>query len=214
MCGKSLYRFAGRKCLDQIVKLHLFEQAAPVDIINMWSMHHEFDFQYWGRVLPAQAYEALQPRMRQCPYFVVPVFRDRGIFNVVTNYHTGHDDLVVCAPLGEYQEKGDNATVHMTIQFFTELAKSKGLVLVRCELSDKRMTKQDAMFVTHILLKYYSSPTHYQYVETFNKSPNQFNYHNYLRHMKEEATKEMDKGKNIQIMDEKRDWSLGGAKSA
>eukprot|EP01062_Namystynia_karyoxenos_P061085 TRINITY_DN53048_c0_g1_i1.p1 TRINITY_DN53048_c0_g1~~TRINITY_DN53048_c0_g1_i1.p1 ORF type:complete len:251 (+),score=98.39 TRINITY_DN53048_c0_g1_i1:64-753(+) len=202
-CPKSIFRKPGRKSLDQIVKLDLFEKTPPADIMNMWMTHHQFDLQYWGRVLSAQQYEALQPRMRQCPYFVVPVFRDKGLFNVVTNYQTGHDDLILCAPLGEWQEKQDNAPIHMTIQFFTELARSKELVLVRCELKDQRMTKQDAMFVTHTLLRYYTLPNLYQTVETFNKNPSQFDFHAYLRQIKEDAARETGKGARVEIADKK-----------
>eukprot|EP00756_Hemistasia_phaeocysticola_P046931 Hpha_TRINITY_DN20788_c0_g1::TRINITY_DN20788_c0_g1_i1::g.33403::m.33403/K07555/ATPeAF1, ATPAF1, ATP11; ATP synthase mitochondrial F1 complex assembly factor 1 len=200
MAGKGIFKTAGKKCLDQIVKLHLFEKAAPVDIASMWMTHHEFDLQYWGRVIPSQAYDELKPRLRTCPHFVVPIFRDKGIFNMVTNYHPGHDDLVLGTTLQEWQEQGDSASVHMTLQFFTELQRSKGLVLARAELSDSRITKQDAMFVTQLLLKYYTMPDLYsRYVECFNRRSNEFDYHAYLRQVQQEAKVETRKGGNVVI---------------
>eukprot|EP00755_Sulcionema_specki_P018576 Sspe_Gene.67221::Locus_39685_Transcript_1_1_Confidence_1.000_Length_703::g.67221::m.67221/K07555/ATPeAF1, ATPAF1, ATP11; ATP synthase mitochondrial F1 complex assembly factor 1 len=196
---------AGRKSLDQIMKIDLLERTPPADIINIWKTHHEMILHYWGRVVSAAQYEVIQPRLRQNPYFVVPVFRDKGLFNVVTNYQPDLD-LVLVAPLGEWQKKQDHTTTHMTIQFFPELIKAKGLVLVRCELQDQHMTKQDAMFVTHILLKYYTFPQNFSLVETFNKNPSQFDYHAFLRQLKEEAEANTGKGKNVQILDKKADW--------
>ncbi|KAJ9469895.1 ATP synthase mitochondrial F1 complex assembly factor 1 [Diplonema papillatum] len=214
----NMLKEAGRKSLDSILKLELLEKASPAAIMNLWTTHHQLVMQYWGRVISTEAFEVIAPRLKECPYFVVPVFRDKGMFNVVTNFQAGRgadagrDDLMLCCPLGEWQAKQDHASIHMTIQFFTELSKSKGIVLVRCELMDQHMTKQDAMFVTHILLKYYTLPHLFNHVELFNKSPNQFSYHNYLRQMKEEAKVETGKGKNIEILDEKRTWEAAYGK--
>jgi hypothetical protein len=152
---------------------------------------------YWGRCISGAAYNAIQPRLVSCPHFCVPVFREKGLFNVVTNFDR---ELIGVVPLGEWQKKQDSAQVHMTIQFFTELARSKDLVLVRCEIKDTVFTRQDCLFVTQMLLKYYTYPRLYEeWVETFNKRPHHFDYHRYLRTMKEEA----EEGKKIEILDKK-----------
>lgn len=197
--SKSRCRFLkvpGRKSLDEICKLHLFEASSPAAVATIWNEHHKQFVQYWGRAISTSAYEALRPRLAASPYFVIPVFRDKGLFNVVTNFH---NDLVGVAPLGEYQKKQDHANIHMTIQFFTELSRSKNLVLVRCEIKDQVFLRQDCVFLTQMLLKYYTMPRLYEaYVETFNKRPNQFDYHNFLRAMKDEAKKD-----DIRIEDKK-----------
>eukprot|EP01060_Flectonema_neradi_P009788 TRINITY_DN1698_c0_g1_i1.p1 TRINITY_DN1698_c0_g1~~TRINITY_DN1698_c0_g1_i1.p1 ORF type:complete len:234 (+),score=24.75 TRINITY_DN1698_c0_g1_i1:67-702(+) len=195
----------GRKCLDDIMKVGLLEGLSSAGIMNMWTTHHQMVRDYWGRVVSDAAYEAMRPRLEKNPYFVVPVFRDKGLFNVVTNFS---EDLVLVCPLGEWQQKQSHAQPHMTLQFFTELQKSKKLVLARCELQDNHMTKQDAMFVTHMLLKYYTLPTHYALVEQFNKEPHMFNFNNYLRQIKEDAAIETGKGKNVRIEDAKRELVL------
>ncbi|CAD2216860.1 ATP synthase mitochondrial F1 complex assembly factor 1 [Angomonas deanei] len=190
------FRKPGRKGLDEIVKLPLFESATPHQVASIWSTHHTQFLQYWGRVISAKAYNALEPRLRLCPYFVVPCFRDKGLFNVVTNFK---DDLIGVAPLGEWQQKQDAAQIHMTIQFFTELQRSKQLVLVRCEIKDEVFKRTDCIFLTQMILKYYTFPRLYEtYVETFNKRPNQFDYHAYLRAIKDDAQRD-----DIRIEDKK-----------
>lgn len=196
-------KLPGRKGLDDIVKMELFENATVPEIINVWNFNHSQYVQYYGRVLSTSAYEAMRPRLEKCPYFLVPVFRDKGLFNAVTNFN---QDLVGVVPLGEYQTKGDHAIPHMTVQFFTELSKSKGLVLVRCEIQDQVFRKQDCAFVTQMMLKYYTMPNLYEkWVETFNKTPHQYDYHAFLKHMKDEVGKD-----NINILDKKTEMRSEG----
>ena len=194
--GVVKLKLPGRKALDDICKLELLRATPSAAIMNLWMDHHKQYTMYWGRVISVAAYNAMRPRLDTCRYFVVPLFREKGLFNVVTNFS---DDVVGVVPLAEFQKKGDHAIVHMTIQFFTELAQDKQLVLVRCEIQDKVLQRQDCLFVTQMLLKYYTLPHLYEkYVETFNKRPNQFDYHEFLRHMKDEAQKD-----TIDILDKK-----------
>jgi hypothetical protein len=194
--GKSIYKIPGRKCLDEVVKLSLLEQATTPEVMNIWTSHHVQMLQYWGRVISTPAYDALRPRLDESPYFIFPVFRDKGLFNVVTNFDK---DLIGVAPLGEFQKRQDHTETHMTIQFFTELSRTKNLVLVRCEIQDKVFVRSDCIFITQMLLKYYTQPDLYsRFVHPFNKNPNQFDYHNYLKHMRDDAGK-----KNIDILDKK-----------
>lgn len=190
------YKMPGRKSLNDICRQDLMEATEPSHLAWVWNEHHKQFPQYWGRTISTAAYEALQPRLKASPYFVIPVFREKGLFNVVTNFH---NDVVGVAPLREFQAKQDHANISMTVQFFTELSRSKGMVLVRCEIEDKVFVRQDAIFLTQMLLKYYTFPQMYEaWVETFNKRPNQFDFHHYLRAMKDEAKKD-----NVRIEDKK-----------
>lgn len=198
---RGYYKIPGRKSLDEVVKLPLFEAATPQQVASIWNTHHMQFVQYWGRAISSQAYYALEPRLRKSPYFVIPCFRDKGLFNVVTNFK---DDLIGVVPLGEWQKKQDASEVHMTIQFFTELARSKNLVLVRCEIKDQVFVRTDCIFLTQMVLKYYTIPRLYEeWVETFNKRPGRFDFHAYLRAMKDEAHKD-----NVEILDKKSEMRL------
>nr|CCC93227.1 conserved hypothetical protein [Trypanosoma congolense IL3000] len=198
---RGMYKTPGRKSLDEICKLSLLEATPALRVAEVWNEHHKQFVQYWGRTISAEAYYALQPRLKQSPYFVVPVFRSKGLFNVVTNWDR---DLIGVAPLAEWQQQQGNTQVHMTIQFFTELARTKRVVLVRCEIKDEVFVRQDCVFVTQILLRYYTIPQLYEtWVEAFNKRPNQFDYHMYLRNMKDEAKRD-----DIQIEDKKTGMRL------
>ena len=192
----GILKIPGRKCLDDILKVPLLDALTSVELMNLWQNHHAQVMQYWGRVISLPAYEAIRLRLVESPYFVVPVFRDKGLFNVVTCFD---NDLVGVVPLDQYQKQQDHAQVHMTVQFFTEMSRSKGLVLVRTEIKDQIFNRTDCIFICTMLLKYYSLPAKYhQWVEPFNKSPASFDYHAYLRQMKDEAQKN-----NIQILDKK-----------
>lgn len=194
MLRRSLHvhrvKLPGRKHLDDVCKLDLLMAAPAAEVANIWISHHAQFAQYWGRVISTAAYNVLQPRLNTSRYFIVPVFRDKGIFNAVTNYNA-EQGVIGVTPLQEWQNKGDHAQVHMLIQFFTELASAKDLVLVRCELQDKHMTRQDCALVTSLMLKFYTVQNLYdEYVETFNKRPNSFDYHAYLRCIKDDVGKD------------------------
>ncbi|KAF8299196.1 putative ATP11 protein [Trypanosoma cruzi] len=197
----GFYKLPGRKSLDEICKLSLLEATPTAQVAMIWNEHHKQFVQYWGRVISADAYDALRPRLQNCSYFVIPVFRTKGLFNVVTNWDK---DLVGVAPLAEWQKKQDHAQIDMTIQFFTEFSRTKRIVLVRCEIKDKIFVRQDCVFITQMLLKYYTLPHLYEtWVEVFNKRPHMFDYHMYLRHMKEEAQRD-----DIHIEDKKTQMKL------
>eukprot|EP00668_Euglena_longa_P011449 GGOE01013853.1.p1 GENE.GGOE01013853.1~~GGOE01013853.1.p1 ORF type:complete len:223 (-),score=65.54 GGOE01013853.1:279-947(-) len=201
-----IYKEVGRKGLDEIVKLALLERCTPQAVGQMWLHHHDYAVQYVGKVISRAAYTALSPRLQRNPFFIIPVFRDKGLFNVMVN---NQRDLSLVCPLGEYQKQGDMVQPHMTMQFFTELMRSKGLVLMRSELKDKVLTRQDAYHVTNTFLRYYTIPSCFQFVEDFNHNPSQFDYHRYLRHMKEDA-KAWSSQKSlhhIDILDKKFTWT-------
>eukprot|EP00906_Rhabdomonas_costata_P021015 RCo030551 len=203
---RAIYKEVGRKGLNEILKMELVERVSPKGITNMWLMHHEYAIQYVGKVLSAAAYSALSPRLLGNPFFVVPVFREKGLFNVMLN---NQKDLTLVAPLGEFQKQGDLCQVHLTIQFFTELMNSKGLVLLRTEIKDQVLNKQDAIHITNTFLRYYTYPNCFEFVHEFNRRPNQFDYHRFLRHLKEDSKKWSTNKKlnRIDILDKKFTWS-------
>ncbi len=203
-----ILKLPGRKCLDDICKVDLLRMATPEKVINIWLDHHKQFVQYYGRVVNTEAYNAMRPRLSASRYFVVPLFREKGLFNVVTNF--SDDDVVGVVPLAEFQKHRDRATVHMTLQFFTELSSSKNLVLMRCEIQDKVLNRQDCMFLSQMLIKYYTLPNLYSaYVETFNKRPHAFDYHAFLRHMKDEAQRD-----DIAILDKKSEMQASAYSTA
>ncbi|KNH01726.1 hypothetical protein XU18_5094 [Perkinsela sp. CCAP 1560/4] len=193
---KGYLKLPGRKSLESIVKTNELSKLSSAEIMNIWMMRHENLIQYYGRIVSADAYRALLPRFEKCPYFVIPIFRDTALFNVVTCFDR---DLIGVSPLKAWQDKQDATDVHMTIQFFDDFAATKGIVLVRAEIKDEIFKKSDCAFACTMLLKYYSLPLKYQeWVETFNKSPQSFDYHRYLRQMKDEAQRN-----DIGILDKK-----------
>ena len=182
---RNLFKLPGRKSLDTVMKMDLLLLLPAPQIINLWVQHHSQLLQYWGRVISNDAYIQMQQRLRQCPYFCVPVFRKTCLFNAVTCFDR---DVVGVAPLREWQDKEDSCTPHLLIQFFTELASTKGIVLIRAELKDEVFTKEDSAFICGMLMKYYIEPNKYeQWVHAFNKNPHIFDYTAFLHSMKQET---------------------------
>eukprot|EP01006_Ploeotia_vitrea_P058490 TRINITY_DN69534_c0_g1_i1.p1 TRINITY_DN69534_c0_g1~~TRINITY_DN69534_c0_g1_i1.p1 ORF type:complete len:242 (-),score=15.19 TRINITY_DN69534_c0_g1_i1:192-884(-) len=182
--AKNILKEAGRKGLDQIMKVAMAEREHPMAIANMWTTRHDYEIQTVGKVLSGNAYRALRPRLLENRFFVIPVFREQGLFNVMIN---NQSEMTLVAPLGEFQKKGDQCATHMTIQFFTELLASKDMVLMRSELKDNVMDKRDATHVTNTFLRYYTLPDCYQFVEQFNKQAHSFDFNRYLKKLQDDA---------------------------
>lgn len=193
------YQLAGRKSLDQICHVEQLEKLSPEEVKRVWVGRHRFHLQKYGTVMSWPAYRALRPRLLECPFFVVPVLRSKlGFFNVVVNHQP---DLTLGLPLAEWQRLGGSATPSMTIQFFTELGPRHGLVLVRTEVAEHvvptdphhRILREDAVWVTDVVLRYYTFPHYYEaWVEPFNKAPHTFDFAAYVRRVMADAEGKID----------------------
>ena len=118
----KIFKLPGRKSLEMIMKTDRLAMLTPPEIINLWISHHKELIQYWGHAFSIEAYTFVRERLHASPYFCIPIFRDCGLFNVVTCFE---QDLIGVAPLKEWQEQGDHCQPHMLIQFFPELSSSK-----------------------------------------------------------------------------------------
>jgi ATP synthase F1 complex assembly factor 1 len=90
----------------------------------------------------------------------------------------------------EYKAKGEKARPFLTITHFPELAKTKGIVLMRGEIIDspkKMITASNAQFLAFALQQFYSTNnrSRLELVRLFNDVPDKFDY--------KELIKEMDK---------------------
>jgi len=88
----------------------------------------------------------------------------------------------------EYKTKGEKARPFLTITHYPELADTKGIVLMRGEINDnpkKMISTANAQFLAFAVQQFYSTnnPTSVKLVETFNVSPEEFNYQDLIKEM-------------------------------
>ncbi|KAI7881347.1 ATP11-domain-containing protein [Lichtheimia hyalospora FSU 10163] len=162
--------------LDKVVKLELLEKEDAETVTKIWTEYHA-DKDCITAVIPQETYDIIQKRSQQYPLFVVPMPRESGVefffmqFNFTQVYFTS---------LLEYKAKGAEARPFLTITHYPELADSKGIVLMKGEISDnpRMIDTQNAQFLAFVLQQFYATggEEKFKLVEKFHKEPQNFDY--------------------------------------
>lgn len=109
--------------------------------------------------------------------FVVPMPREQGVefFFLQFNFHQCNFTSLL-----EYKTKGSEARPFLTLTHFTELEKSKGIVLMKGEINDdpRMLDTANAQFLTFALQQFYvtGGEEKLKLVEKFHKSPAEFDF--------------------------------------
>ncbi|ORX57991.1 ATP11-domain-containing protein [Hesseltinella vesiculosa] len=162
--------------LDKIVKLELFEKEERDSIEKIWTQYHA-DKDCITAVIPREIYDKLYKRSQDYPMFIVPMPRETGIefFVMQFDFHQCHFTSLL-----EYKTKGSEARPFFTITHFPELSDSKGIVLMRGEISDepRMIDTQNAQFLAFTLQQFYAtgSDDKLNLVKQFHKAPQNFDY--------------------------------------
>jgi hypothetical protein len=102
-----------------------------------------------------------------------------SFFTVVSDFQ---DRQNLMASLADYQSRASGASPWTVTTFYTELAPSKGIVLVRMDVVHAtELFRGDADRLLTLLIEYYTNDDKFtKWVETFNKRPDQFNFQTYM----------------------------------
>ncbi|KAJ2519180.1 hypothetical protein H4217_002857 [Coemansia sp. RSA 1939] len=165
------------KSLDQIMRLDKLGDKTSEEISEIWTAFHTTK-DCISAAIPASTYRDLLAVARKNPLFIIPLPRDQGIefFFLQFDYHRVH-----FTPLIEYKTNTVNARPLLTLTHYTDLADSKGLVLMRGELegrSNALLDSQNAQYLALQLQQFYvtGGPEKRALLERFNQKPESFDY--------------------------------------
>ncbi|CAN0471646.1 unnamed protein product [Ascophyllum nodosum] len=170
------FSFPGPRKLGDITNLPLLEKEATDQISSIWTAYHDKRADSVGTVMPGEALLDLQTRARKCPMFILPVWRESGHFMMLSQYQ---DTCFLLTFLEDYKVNPSGAQPYATISMYEDLVKSKGLGLLRADLTPN-LTKKEVERLLRLLIRFYS-PHAYHYVEAFNHRPGEFNLENFLQ---------------------------------
>lgn len=181
-CKRFLFQFPGPKSLDQIVKMRYLEKEFPEQVKHIWNSHHYFKPDLLSDAIRVNTYETLLPRMRKCPLFIIPIQKKLGYVNYMVQCQ---EQYILITSLLEFKKRGEYANPYLCVSHFTELAKSKQLVLMRGEINMQLITKPEAIELIRLTYIFYLSDRLYlNFVEPFNKTPHLFDYEKFLQTVK------------------------------
>lgn len=162
-----------RRGLESIMKLELLNDKTAAEITQLWNNYFSVKEGFVYATIPIEKYNRLKVKGAECPLFIYALPRDAGYEFMVGQ--CSRDDWYY-TPLISYQTHGEYAPYSLAIQHFTELADSKGIVLMKGEIASQDLPPQLATLLIHQTQLVYGSDENFKMVDTLNKKPNEFKH--------------------------------------
>lgn len=182
--ASSGFSYPGPRSLEQIVKLELLESEQTPKIRSIWEEFHAEKDDAVALTLNARDFQALVKRAEAAPYFVIPVYRQDGFFNMLCQFQ--HSCFLVTY-LEAFKENPHAAPPCVTISLYDNLLVTKKLALVRADVINM-LDKKESKHLLRQLLTSYQDDTLYDHVDKFNNKPDQFDFETYRVLLKQAIT--------------------------
>mmetsp|Transcript_8036 Transcript_8036/g.22331 ORF Transcript_8036/g.22331 Transcript_8036/m.22331 type:complete len:224 (-) Transcript_8036:688-1359(-) len=180
------FSFAGPRKLEDVLKTELVEGKSGTEITDVWLTYHEGKEGVVGIVLNGQDGKAVLERASGSPFFIQPIFRESGFFNLVSQFQGPRHFLL--AYLEDYKMDPNSASPLMTFSVFDDYAEAKDVTLVRCDCLNKSIEMEEARKVVQSLLDNYRKQEDYSVVKTFNDRPASFDVDDHISRMNKRWT--------------------------
>jgi len=140
------------KTLEKIAKLELLVDRTPEEITVIWT-------EFWknkdavSAVIPSATYKTMENRFKEFNTFLFPLPRDQGYEFVMVQFagKEAHFSTLI-----NYQAHRENAPECLSIVHYTELAESKGIVLMVGEYDKDVLTEGgESRCLVAQLIQYY-----------------------------------------------------------
>ena len=160
--------------LREIIKLSLVEKETPNTIKTIWGDYHANRSQNVSAVISSSQYITLYKRLKESPIFLFPLKRESGYFFMVSQ---SQEKSNLFTGLEDFKKRKENSVPYFILTLFDELVLQKGIVLIRGDIIDNLIIKQEASLLLKSFLEYYIETGLYQdSVHCFNHQPSKFNH--------------------------------------
>jgi ATP synthase F1 complex assembly factor 1 len=169
--------------LNDIVKIELLQKHTKDEIKDIWCQYFRNKKDCLFACIERNTYDVQRSNAHRYPLFVFPLpVIDPESVEPTPNYQNVlvqfHEDQVYFTPLIMYQQHGENAPPCLTVQYFTELANSKGIVLMEAEFDKQVFSSSEAQCLVNQLQIFYASldAKRVELLHLFNFEPSAFDY--------------------------------------
>ncbi|GLE01142.1 hypothetical protein PINS_up009972 [Pythium insidiosum] len=175
------FSFPAPRTLQQIVKLELLENEEPAEIQRIWENYHAEKDDCIATTMSAAEFNAIKDRARSAPFFVFPVYRQGGFFNMLCQFQ---DTCFLITYLEAFKENPGLAPPCLTVSLFDNLLDKKELGLIRADVVNM-LDKAESEKLLNQLLASYSDESLFQWVDKFNNRPNEFDFEAYRKELEQ-----------------------------
>ncbi|KAF4128862.1 ATP11 protein [Phytophthora infestans] len=177
------FSYPGARSLEQIVKMELLESEQAPKIRNIWEEFHADKDDAVATTLDISEFQSLVKRAEAAPYFIFPVYRQEGFFNMLCQFQ---QSCFLITYLEAFKENPSAAPPCVAISLYDDLLTKKELALVRADVINM-LDKKESQLLLKQLLASYQDDQLYDHVDKFNNKPDHFDFEAY-RVMLQEAT--------------------------
>jgi len=161
------------KGLDSVMKMETIQDKSAEEITQLWNQFHSTKDCVFA-VLKNDEFANLKEKSKECPVFVFPIPRDDGFEFILCQFDRND---VYFTPLSMFQMVRENAPPCLTLQHYTELMDTKGIVLMAGQYDDKVLKQELALnLVQQMSIFYGKGSKYFDLVKRFNYQPESFKY--------------------------------------
>ena len=165
--------------LREVIKMTMIEKELPKAIQQIWSSYHESRPQNVSSVITSSQYTLLYKRLKESPLFIFPLRRQQGYFFMISQ---SQENSNLFTFLDDFKKNPSQAIPYFVLTLFDELILTKGISLIRGDIIDQLITKQEAQILLKSFLAYYIETGLYEnYVNKFNNDPSKFNHETHVQ---------------------------------
>ncbi|CAH0487664.1 unnamed protein product [Peronospora farinosa] len=169
------FSYPGARSLEQIVKLELLKNESRRQICRIWEDFHVNKDDAIATTLTANEFYSLVKRAAVAPYFIVPVYRQEGFFNMLCQFQ---QSCFLVTYLDAFKENPNAAPPCVVISLYDNLVAEKNLTLVRADVINMLDKKESQLLLQQLLISYQHDKL-YHHVDKFNNTPDQFDFEAY-----------------------------------
>ena len=135
-----------------------------------------------GLLLNGEEGKSVLARAKESPFFIQPIFRDDGFFNLVSQFQGPCHFLL--AYLEDYKMDPHSASPLLTFSVFDDYADEKDTTLIRCDILNKSIETEEGRKVVQSLLDNYRTTEEFnETVKVFNERPSDFDFDDHISRM-------------------------------
>ena len=172
--------------LDSILDISKLYDRTSKEISNIWNAYHS-NLDCIHGTIPADAYALMSTQGTLCPYFVYPLPSETGYRFMFQQYSNNQFHFT---SLEEYNLLKEHSPTYLSLSYYSELAKEKGIVLMAGKFEFEKLKTEESQLLVHLLQLYYgqNKQERVDIIRKFNFTPNLFDYEILIQQIKELIT--------------------------
>mmetsp|Transcript_62950 Transcript_62950/g.73258 ORF Transcript_62950/g.73258 Transcript_62950/m.73258 type:complete len:201 (-) Transcript_62950:60-662(-) len=175
-----VFTYPSPRKLREIMKMSMIEREMPHVVASIWEQYHRERPQNVSRVVQKSDYSTIRKNSKESPMFLVPIKRKAGHL-VLLGQNQGLSYMFTY--LEDFKKNPATAHPYLILTMFDELLFTKGLVLVRGDIVNLTLTREESKFAMDETFRLMQDPTLYhELVYKFNHQPHEFDYEKFRAH--------------------------------